>query len=213
VGYDLHVTRALQWTDSECYPISAVEIEGLVGRSPDLTWRGDSVDWLGGGSLRYRDGELSAREPPDGLVRRMLELAAALDAWVTGDDGEVYEWDGQAVRRRERADEELPPDPLYLARPDGDPIAADEWLAAAAAESDFRVGKRIQARLPSGTAWIPCPPVACWTGHPSGEPVWCFHDEDVVEVRSDDPDTVRRMAALAVRMGAEVLRWNGEPAR
>jgi len=61
----------------------------------------------------------------------------------------------------------------------------------------------------TGVAWIPCPPVACWTGHPSGDPVWCFHDEDLVEVRGDDPDTVRRMTALAVGLGAEVLRWDG----
>jgi hypothetical protein len=215
VGYDLHISRALSWFDSEHYPIRPQEVIDLVRRSPDLAMRGtgddefaiDCDDW----SLRYRDGELTAGNPPDGAVRRMLGLAADLDAWVTGDDGEVYEWDGVRMRTRERPDEEQPVDPLYLSR-DG-AIAAEEWMAVAAGQPDFRVDTTIEARLPSGVAWIPCPPVARWTGHPSGDPVWCFHDEDLVEVRCDDAATVRRMTELAARLGAEVLRWDGEPVR
>ena len=215
MGYDLHITRALEWTDSEYYPIPEVEVVDLVEQSPDLALR-DGVVHADGWSLRYSEGELSCPEPPEPVLRRLLELAAALDAWVTGDDGEVYEWDGTAVSTREREEKELPSDPLYLSR-DGldtdNPISNEEWLAAVGEQPDFTVGTTIEATLPSGVAWIPCPPVARWTGHPSGEPVWCFHDEDVVEVRGDDPDTVRRMTALAVVMGAEVLRWNGEPVR
>jgi hypothetical protein len=200
VGYDVHITRALQWTDSEFFPIAAAEVADLVGRMSDL-------------GLRYNDGAISAKEPSDPVIHRMLELAAELDAWVTGDDGEVYERDGGGVCRRERDEEDLPGDPLYLSRDGLDPISADEWLAAAVEQADFRIDTTIKAKLPSGIAWIPCPPVASWTGHPSGEPVWCFHDEDLVEIRADDPDTVRRMTALAVRMGAEVLRWDGQPAQ
>jgi hypothetical protein len=220
VGYDLHISRALQWTDSGFFPIPASDVVSLVELSADLTLRdeaegGLTVDCLGW-SLRYAEGELSAKQPPDPVLRRMLDLAAELDAWVTGDDGEVYERDGgSGVRRRERDEEDLPGDPLYLSRDDldADPISNEEWLAAAGEQADFRIDTTIRAKLPSGVAWIPCPPVACWTGHPSGDPVWCFHDEDLVEVRGDDPDTVRRMTALAVGMGAEVLRWDGQPAR
>ena len=92
-------------------------------------------------------------------------------------------------------------------------FSREQWLAVAAEQADFRIDTTIRATLPSGVAWIPCPPVACWTGHPSGEPVWCFHDDDLVEVRGDDPDTVRRMTEIAVRLGAEVLRWDGQPIR
>lgn len=223
MGYDLHITRALQWVDSDYYPISAQEVIELADRSPDLAVDDGAKDgeiwlvWLDQDwPLRYRDGGVSAKNPPDPLVRRMIELAAEWDAWVIGEEGEVYDWDGSEIRTRERDDEDLSVDPLYLSRdgldPDN-PISNEEWLAAAAEQPDFRVGTTIEAMLPSGAARIPCPAVACWTGHPSGEPVWCFHDEDVVEVRGDDPDTVRRMMALAATMSAELLRWNGEPAR
>jgi hypothetical protein len=174
------------------------------------------VDCLDGGwALRYSEGEVSAKEPSDRVIHRMLELATELDAWVIGDNGEVFARDGDGVRTWEWDEADLPGDPLYLSRDelDPDPISSEEWLAVVAEQADFRINTTIEAKLPSGMARIPCPPVACWTGHPSGEPVWCFHDEDLVEVRGDDPDTVRRMTALAVAMGAEVLRWDGQPAR
>jgi hypothetical protein len=62
----------------------------------------------------------------------------------------------------------------------------------------------IEAELPSGLRWITCPPVTCWTGHPSGRPVPFFHDQDLIEVSDTDEPTERRMAELAAVLAARV---------
>ena len=62
----------------------------------------------------------------------------------------------------------------------------------------------IEAELPSGLSMIACPPVACWTGHPSGRPVPFFHDVDLIEVADADELTEGRMAELAAALSARV---------
>jgi hypothetical protein len=234
VGYEVHISRAVFWPDSERFPILADEFIELVGRSSDLAFRGSdgeeasgpfmsdyfSVDWRSGGEetwwLLYSHGQIQTKHPPDPVIRQMLELAAELDAWVIGDDCDVYEWDGNEVRIRQPTLDEVardPGEPIYITRGSANsglnganPISPEEWLVVAAEQPDFRVDTTIEARLPSGVKRIPCPPVACWTGHPSGRVVRCFHDRDLVEVRVDDPATVRRMTEIAGELGAAVLR-------
>ena len=80
-----------------------------------------------------------------------------------------------------------------------------------AAQPDFTTMTRIEATLPSGVRWITCPPVACWTGHPSGRVTPFFLDRDVIEVRQADGPTVQRTTALAASLGARVVDDEDQP--
>jgi hypothetical protein len=191
MGYDLHITRAIFWPDSERYPILADEV-GNLRDEPDLTippgvprdfctitWQSGTSD--GDGWLMFYAGQLKTKHPEPGLVCRMTELGTRLDAWVVGDDGEVYEWDGEQVISRQRGPEAFVWNPRFLTRGTYSsgmnkhaPIQPDEWAKAVAAQPDFVTMTRIEATLPSGVRWITCPPVACWMGHPSGRPVPFF---------------------------------------
>jgi hypothetical protein len=217
--------------DSERYPILGAEVDDLVRDEPDLTVPPDAprrpdlcyIDWgvatsHGDFCLLFRAGRLSCTHPEPERVRRMTELAVRLDAWVIGDDGEVYEWDGIRIVVRQRDLEAFVSYRRYITRGTYSagrnahaPIRLDEWAALVAAQPDFTTMTRIEAILPSGIRWIACPPVACWTGHPSGRPMPFFVDRDVIEVRYADEPTVRRMAALAVSLGATVVDDEDRP--
>jgi hypothetical protein len=88
-------------------------------------------------------------------------------------------------------------------------MSGRRWVAA---QPDFATMTRIETTLPSSVRWIPCPPVAGWTGHPSGRPMPFFLDRDVIEVRHADRPTVRRMATLAASLAAKVLDDEDQPA-
>ena len=220
VGYDLHITRAFMSFESDRYPILGAEVDELIRTEADLvvppdaprrpefcylTWHGD--DWL-----LFDAGRLRTTHPRPALARRMTELAARLDAWLIGDDGEVYEWDGERVASWQRGVEAFAANPRHLTRGTASsglnahaPITREEWEQFVATQPDFAMMTRIEATLPSGVRPIPCPPVACWMGHPSGRPVPFFHDRDVIEVRDADEPTARRMATLAPQLGARAV--------
>lgn len=232
VGYELHITRAFVSLDSQRYPILTTEVDDLVRDEPDcsipsdvqrqsgfrfLTWESDAADEYD--YLVFREGRLTATYPRPEFRRRMTELAARLDAWVIGDYGEVYEWDGSRVVAWQRDPEAFARNSRYLTRGTYSsglnrhtPIRSDEWAELVAAQPDFATMTRIEARLPSGVRWIACPPVACWTGHPSTRPIPFFLDRDVIEVPYADGPTVRRMVALAAALAAKVVDDHNQPA-
>lgn len=232
MGYDLHITRAFSSFDSERYPIRGAEVDALVRDEPDLiippdaprrpdfchlTWDNAAAD--GQDRLMFDRGEIRTEHPRSELVRRMIDWAARLDAWLIGDDGEVYEWDGERVSDRQRGPEAFRWNRRFLTRGISTggmnaqaPIRADEWARVVAGQPDFVMMRQIEAVLPSGARWIACPPVACWTGHPSGRPVPFFHDQDVIEVRDADEPTTRRMIALAPVLAAKTVDEDDRPA-
>jgi hypothetical protein len=232
VGYDLHITRAFVSYDSERYPILGTEVDDLARDEPDLTippdaprrpnfcyinWESDASD--GYDYLRFDAGRLTTKNPRPELVRRMTELAARLDAWTLGDNGEVYEWDGDRVVDRQRGPEAFAWHARYITRGTWSsgmnghaPIRPDEWAELVADQPDFATMTRIETTLPSGVRWISCPPVACWMGHPSARPMPFFFDVDVIQVRHADGPTVRRMTALAASLAAKVLDDENQPA-
>jgi hypothetical protein len=122
MGYDVHVTRALHWTESRDTPITLEEWLALVKADPELRLDGqatartnDGVElryenaglavWTGGsartaGDMRWidhRDGELVVKNPDDELMRKLHQLATVLRAKVQGDDGEEYDAQGRVI--------------------------------------------------------------------------------------------------------------------
>lgn len=222
MGYELHITRAFMIFDSERYPILDAEVDALVRAEADLADGPRQpgvryIDWIadageGHHSLRFDCGKLAIKHPRPAFIRRMIELAARLDARVIGDDGLVYEWEGDQVVERERRVDASAWNQRFITRGGwagglnlDAPIRPAEWEALVAAQPDFETMTSIEASLPSGVRSIACPPVACWTGHPSGRPVPFFFDHDLVEVRSADEPTVRRMWELAEALDAKVV--------
>ncbi len=117
MGYDLHITRANEWSESEADPISLDEwirhvesdremrLDGHAeARSPDgsvirIESPGLAV-WLkypkhGEGETMawfyWHRGEISVKNPDEEIIRKMKVIAQALGARVQGDDSEYYD--------------------------------------------------------------------------------------------------------------------------
>lgn len=96
MGYELHITRAERWYESEDHPISEEEWESFARNDPSLVLDGTVYGHVCADgetvSLRWSGGEIlvkgvRGRKAAAGLVR----MAEALGARLLGDDGEVYE--------------------------------------------------------------------------------------------------------------------------
>lgn len=59
MGYDLHVTRASHWTDSESAPITDVEWRSFVAAADDLELTGAAEAVVPDGPIRYENGGLA----------------------------------------------------------------------------------------------------------------------------------------------------------
>jgi hypothetical protein len=125
MSYDVHITRAEEWSQSETAPITLEEwiacarsdaelrIEVIDGRYtsplPDgqvlsMNVKG-LVAWLGkvGQPARqplawfsWSHGIIDARNPDIATLRKMFAIATSLHAKVQGDEGEIYGADGAA---------------------------------------------------------------------------------------------------------------------
>jgi hypothetical protein len=117
MGYDAHITRALNWTDSKKQPVSDPDWRACVADDPDLEFAAAVEADTGEGVLRYespgltawrghpsgepvwfdhRGGEVVVKNPDEATLAKMIALARTLGAHVEGDDGERYESPGQA---------------------------------------------------------------------------------------------------------------------
>jgi hypothetical protein len=213
---------------SERYPIREAELLDLLRRETDLRPEGgfevepshSRISWdfewtnpTGSNAwFTFREGEVRVKQPDQSTIFRTLAIAADLDAWVVGDDSEIYAIEDGQLTRREPSDDTIASlEPTYITRgsaPGGvglGQIRPEEWWELATTQSDFRVEGQVEARLPSGPKLIDCPPVATWHGHPSGRAVPFFFDVDLIEVDGADRVTLERMVELARLLKARVL--------
>jgi hypothetical protein len=158
MGYDVHITRALRWTDSERRPVSEAEWRACIADDAELELVGAAEAAIGDDVLRYespglaawrghpsgepvwfdhRGGEVVVKNPDDPTLAKMIAVACTLGAHVEGDDGERYE-SGQAP------DPAPAPPPVKLR----DRLAA--WIAGRSNRSavpmdvPFRAGDRVK---------------------------------------------------------------------
>jgi len=114
MGYDLHITRAADWAESDSRPITLDEWRRYVASDREMHMqRIAEVTCPDGSILRYeseglavwvprshpaeervwfdwRRGQIAVNTPDDEVVRKMVCIAGALNARVQGDDGEYY---------------------------------------------------------------------------------------------------------------------------
>ena len=101
MGYDIHITRAGHWTESNAHPITLNEWLARVAADPELEidTRNGSLDepfvlWVVGGVERswfqWWRGEITTKSPSRAVMSKVLALATHFRATVQGDEGEVY---------------------------------------------------------------------------------------------------------------------------
>ncbi|WP_238010696.1 hypothetical protein KZZ52_39410 [Dactylosporangium sp. AC04546] len=191
MGYDIFITRDLEWYHAARCPIGLAEWRAAVA---GLRWYPpDCAELPDGTALWYHAGAVSAKHPSDAAIAAMLSLAAELDAWVVGEELEVYTPDGPV---------EVPLAPGHRLAP----VRAADWPAVALRRPGFTLSERVPARLPSGVRWVACPPVVLWSAS-----VPFHHDpgDGSVELRTDDPAAVRAAAELAADLGASLAPDGG----
>lgn len=128
MGYDVHITRAAEWFESEQAPIrvdewrsfaashAALGRDGRSGSGPQsYTWRVADVEtWL-----EWSGGAIYTTNPSVRVRAAMFEIAVHFGARVQGDEGEFYGEDGNVIAD-ERFDESGRPR-------DTEPIEAEHW--------------------------------------------------------------------------------------
>ena len=102
MGWEIHITRAEHWADSDQQPITADEWLALVAADPELVidprdngpyfalWLSHQVHddhpWFD-----WSEGSINTKYPDRRTMGKALEIARRIGARVQGDDGELYD--------------------------------------------------------------------------------------------------------------------------
>jgi hypothetical protein len=99
---------------------------------------------------------------------------------------------------------------LHVTRGDGQPIGEAEWRAYVASDRELDLTGVAEAETPDGTLRYENPGLACWRGHPAGEPVWFDFRDGQVVVKNPDEPTIGKMLIIAAALRARVQGDDGE---
>jgi|KBSSwiStaDraftv2_1062776.scaffolds.fasta_scaffold1648321_1 hypothetical protein len=106
MGYDLRITRAVDWSANQGFEISCREWLAVVAADPELVpdavYGPYAVRFGGTHWLDWYEGNVFATDPDHAAVTKMLQIAASLSAAVQGDDGEFYSSANEWSRARKR---------------------------------------------------------------------------------------------------------------
>lgn len=115
MGYDVHITRAEDWTESQSNPIRLEEWLGYIASDPEMRLDGFAEAQVDDDTLRvegeglavwvaysghetngnmawfdYHNGAVIVKGPDEEILSKMKRIAEALHANVIGDEGEFY---------------------------------------------------------------------------------------------------------------------------
>jgi hypothetical protein len=100
VGFDVHITRADEWSRNENQEILADEWLAFVDADPELTRDPENgayaAAWVDKANfpdawLDWFEGNIYTTNPDPATVEKMLQISAHFQAHVQGDDGKVYQ--------------------------------------------------------------------------------------------------------------------------
>jgi hypothetical protein len=98
MGYDLHITRRKNWSDTG-RDINVEEWLKYVEKDPELSLSPEDgpgfAKWSGKSKLTdpwldWSSGNVYTKNPDEPLIDKMTVIARVLGAQVQGDDGEIY---------------------------------------------------------------------------------------------------------------------------
>jgi len=113
MGYDLHITRKEHWADENDEPsdISFQEWLDYIEKDKDMKLSDESFlilkettyfdgEWLTHplGEIicfSYGERDIFIKNPDEHTIKKMLDIACALNAKVQGDEGEIYKVDSE----------------------------------------------------------------------------------------------------------------------
>ena len=115
MGYDVHITRADDWTESQTRPIALDEWTGYITSDPEMrldnsaeadvegnvisyeneglaVWTEYSGHGVNGNMawFDYREGRIVVKNPDEEILGKMKQIAEELKGRVIGDEGERY---------------------------------------------------------------------------------------------------------------------------
>lgn len=134
MGYELHITRREHWADTETPDISIDEWLTYVRNDSELELTNGYDIKIGSETLHqdrpgfcewnahpterepnsrpwfsYWEGSIDTKNPDAATIRKMMQIASALNAKVQGDDGEFYtEENVSEMEREEKAKAQKP---------------------------------------------------------------------------------------------------------
>jgi len=95
MGYDLRITRAVEWDRNRGCEITIREWHAIIDSDPELSpdpMHGPcAVRYGKKGWFDWFEGNVFTTDPEPVDVTKMLSIAARLTATVQGDDGEYYD--------------------------------------------------------------------------------------------------------------------------
>jgi hypothetical protein len=106
MAYDLHIVRTENWLEASAAPITKSDADALIASDPELAWSTtDYVDmsddtgavtrywmitWHGRPCFWWYRDQIQCSGPDETQQGKLVQMARALDAYVVGDDGELY---------------------------------------------------------------------------------------------------------------------------
>ena len=143
MGYEIHITRKTDWFERDGPNISLEDWKSYISSDPDMRLDGYAEATAGNGDvLRVEDeglavwtaysdhgvngnmawlylgsGGIIAKNPDEEILKKMFEIAQALDARVVGDEGEEYGKDGEVVASEDELQPDTPPEIKPQKRP------------------------------------------------------------------------------------------------
>ncbi|MCP4148723.1 MAG: hypothetical protein GY757_13330 [bacterium] len=122
MGYEIHITRAEDWLDSENSPISLEEWVAFIEKNDDFRLDGYAETTSNQGVtirvenaglavwtaysdheegkrmvwFNYCNGRIVVKNPDKEIIKRMYRVARYFNAAVQGDDGEIYNEKGKS---------------------------------------------------------------------------------------------------------------------
>ncbi len=104
MGYDVHITRKQDWADTEGPCISEDEWGDCVDADPELSWDKDGnlhdAKWNDKDQTPFwfHEGDIYTKNPSPVVLKKMFAVATVLNAVVQGDDGELYDENGEVFQ-------------------------------------------------------------------------------------------------------------------
>jgi hypothetical protein len=106
MGYDVHIVRSDNWLSAESRPIPKADVDKLIADDSELGWskvdftdmlneagvmaRYYAILWHGEPTFIWYKSRIKCTDPDQDEIRKMVDMAAKLDARVFGDEDEQY---------------------------------------------------------------------------------------------------------------------------